>query len=612
MDRPRHALIIANDRYEDGGLRQLKAPAQDAVALAEVLGDPQIGDFDVDVLRNEPAHAIRRTVERFFSDGRRDDTLMLHFSCHGLKSESGHLYFAARDTEPRLLEATAVSATFVRHCMTRTRARRTVLFLDCCYGGAFSRGSSGVRAGGDLNVLDSFAGEKLGGGRGWAVITASDAMEYAFEGSELAEGAAPRPSLFTHAVVEGLTSGEADLDADGEISLDELYEYVFDHVRQRNPHQTPGRTVDMQGDMYLAHSRRRRVVPRKIPPALRAAMEDQNFYARLGAVAELHTCVESPDLSLALGARLALEEIEHNDIRVVADEARRALARTELRPDPVRLDFGRLRQGSAAPHRGVRLLGPPLARSCTAHPAGDWMRTEETREGLDVSIDTSTPGRLVGDLLLKGAAGEAVLRVEAEVQPTQAPPPAPPPPPPPPRWPPSSSSPPEQTSPATPHSSPPTVSISPASTASPASAATPGRPPPPATPTPSAPRPSARAPLLAGAALALALVCVGAVVRAGVKAKAAADLRRHSGDLGEHLGAFGVATTLAVALATATGALILGALARHDLTARPTRRRPSAPGTTRSLAWAARLLAIPALVLALLAAIAYPIANKWV
>lgn len=123
-------------------------PAQDAVSLAEVLGDPEVGDFDVEVLRNERVDAIRRGIERFFSEGGREDTLMLHFSCHGLKSESGSLYFAARDTEPRLLEATAVSAQFVRHCMFRTRAKRTVLFLDCCYGGAFSRGSSSVRAAG--------------------------------------------------------------------------------------------------------------------------------------------------------------------------------------------------------------------------------------------------------------------------------------------------------------------------------------------------------------------------------------------------------------------------------------------------------------------------------
>ncbi|MFF4655769.1 caspase family protein [Streptomyces sp. NPDC001381] len=433
MTTTRHALIIANDRYDDQGLGQLRAPAQDAVCLAEVLGDPEIGDFDVEVLRNERVDAIRRGVERFFSEGRRDDTLMLHFSCHGLKSESGSLYFAARDTEPRLLEATAVSARFIRHCMFRTRARRTVLFLDCCYGGAFSRGSSSVRAAGDVHVLESFAGERLGGGRGWAVITASDSMEYAFEGTQLTRTAAPRPSVFTRAVVEGLTTGEADLDADGEISLDELYEYVFDHVRKQSPNQTPGRTVDMRGDMYLAHSRRRRIVAKPVPPALRKAMGAANFYTRLGAVAELHAWLESPDLAKALGARDALEEIVQNDIRVVSDEARKALADAVLRPDPMCLDFGRVPQDAQAPHRPVHLLGPPLARACTPHPtppAGEWLRVEESPEGLDVSVDTSKPGRLSGELRLKGIADEATLCVEAEVVPAPVPLPEPEPPPP--------------------------------------------------------------------------------------------------------------------------------------------------------------------------------------
>jgi uncharacterized caspase-like protein len=227
MTTTRHALIIANDRYDDQGLGKLRMPAQDVVSLAEVLGDPEVGDFDVEVLRNERVDAIRRGIERFFTQRVGEDTLMLYFSCHGLKSESGSLYFAARDTEPWLLEATAVSAQFVRDCMFRTRAERSVLFLDCWYGGAFSRGSSSVRAVGDADVLEWFAGEKFGGGRGWAVITASNSMEYALEGTELAETTAPRPSVFTRAVVEGLTTGAADLDADGKVSLDELYDYVF-------------------------------------------------------------------------------------------------------------------------------------------------------------------------------------------------------------------------------------------------------------------------------------------------------------------------------------------------------------------------------------------------
>lgn len=205
MTDSRHALIIANDRYTDQGLKKLRAPAQDAAALERVLHDPQIGDFEVEVVHNASADLMRRRIQLFFNDRRRADTLLLHFSCHGLKSESGELYFAASDTEPPLLAATAVPSQFVRSCMSVTRAGRTVLFLDCCYGGAFSRGSSSVRASGDVNVLESFAKDEPVSGRGWAVITASDSMEYAFEGSQLADdSSAPQPSVFTHAVVEGL------------------------------------------------------------------------------------------------------------------------------------------------------------------------------------------------------------------------------------------------------------------------------------------------------------------------------------------------------------------------------------------------------------------------
>ncbi|MEW2034161.1 caspase family protein [Streptomyces roseifaciens] len=133
----RYALIIANDSYQDQGLRQLMSPAQDAEALAGVLSDPRIGGFDVQIVRNEPSHAISMRLDDFFADRRPGDTLVVHFSCHGLKSESGELYFAASNTLPRRLASTAVPADFVRRCMSCTRARSIALFLDCCYGGAF-------------------------------------------------------------------------------------------------------------------------------------------------------------------------------------------------------------------------------------------------------------------------------------------------------------------------------------------------------------------------------------------------------------------------------------------------------------------------------------------
>ena len=170
-------------------------------------------------MHNKPTHVISAQIEGLFLEARPNDVLLLHFSCHRLKSESGELFLAARNTRPDRLGSTAISADFVQRCMRVSRSRNVVLLLDCCYGGAFAQGVS-VRASGDVNVLDSFPKERAGGGRGRAVITASSAMEYAFEGDRLAADERRRPSVSTAALVEGLASGEADLDEDGWISVD--------------------------------------------------------------------------------------------------------------------------------------------------------------------------------------------------------------------------------------------------------------------------------------------------------------------------------------------------------------------------------------------------------
>lgn len=191
MSGQRKALIIASDQYEQEALRDLLAPSADAEALGRVLGDQQIGGFTVHVVRKEPAHVISAQVEELFSESRPDGVVLLHFSGHGLKSESGELFFAASNTRPNRLGSTAVSADFVQRCIRACRSRSVVLLLDCCYGGAFAQGVR-VRAAGDVNVLDSFPQERAGG-RGRAVITASSAMEYAFEGDRLADGQQRQP-----------------------------------------------------------------------------------------------------------------------------------------------------------------------------------------------------------------------------------------------------------------------------------------------------------------------------------------------------------------------------------------------------------------------------------
>ena len=421
----RKALIVASDDYEHEGLRRLLAPAADAEALSRVLGDPQIGAFDVQVVHNEPAHVIQGQIEDVFSESRADDVLLLHFSCHGLKSQSGELFFAARNTRPNRLGSTAVSADFVQRCMRASRSRSIVLLLDCCYGGAFAQGVT-VRASGDVHVLDSFPSGKLGGGRGRAVITASSSMEYAFEDDVLADDHSRRPSVFTTAVVEGLATGDADRDEDGWVSLNELYDYVFDRVREQNPHQTPSRDVEMQGELYVARSRRRRIRALPIPPELEAARTDPNMYSRLGAVTELRSRLASDNLPAALGARDVLADMARTDTQYVAAPAEAALREAAVNLAETELHFGRIAQGSAPPHRTVGLLGPPIARACVPHASHDWIRVEETGEGLDISVDTSRAGILRGSVEVKGPTGEAVVTIDVDLFPAPPQIPSPP------------------------------------------------------------------------------------------------------------------------------------------------------------------------------------------
>ncbi|MDP9848795.1 hypothetical protein J2853_008006 [Streptosporangium lutulentum] len=316
---------MAGYDYQDPGLRRLRAPAHDAEALAGVLRDPQIGGFDVRTMLNEPAYVISEAVEEFFADRSPNDLLLVHFSCHGVKDESGDLYFATVNTKLSRLSATAVAADFVNRLMNRSRSRRIVLLLDCCYAGAFERGMT-ARADTTVGIGEQF------GGRGRAVITASSAMEYAFEGDQPLGAFDVAPSVFTGALVEGLTSGEADRDQDGWVTLDELYDYIFDKVREATPHQTPGKwTFGVQGDLRIARRGRPVTTPVQLPPELRQAIDHPLASIRGAVVKELQRLMAGDHPGLALSARLNLQRLADDDSRIVAAAARAVLG-IEARP----------------------------------------------------------------------------------------------------------------------------------------------------------------------------------------------------------------------------------------------------------------------------------------
>jgi hypothetical protein len=267
----RSALLVANAAYVDPALSRLRSPLQDTQELAAVLGDARIGGFEVDQLVDADEPTVRRRVAAFLSDRDMDDVLLLHFSCHGLKDQRGRLYLAAADTQLRSLAATALPASFVAEQMSESVARRGLLVLDCCYSGAFARGTA-VRADRSVHIAEEFDG-----GTGWTVLTASSATEYSFEGGILTDAEA-RPSVFTQALVDGLRTGAADLNGDGDISADELYEYAHRQVRDASTGQEPRKwTFGMAGTLVVARSTR----PVALPEEVRADLDSERIVLRL-------------------------------------------------------------------------------------------------------------------------------------------------------------------------------------------------------------------------------------------------------------------------------------------------------------------------------------------
>lgn len=241
----RLALLVATYQYQDAGLRRLTTPAHDAEVFAAVLADPAIAGFEVTILINEPHHVVGQAIGDFYRGRRRDDLTLLYFTGHGLKDDEGRLYLAMADTARDNLLFTALSADQVDRAMESCVSRQKVLVLDCCYSGAFPAGRI-AKADTAVHTLERFHG------RGRTVLTASDATQYSFEGDH-AHGQAPQ-SVFTRHLATGLRNGSADLDGDGDITLDELYTYVHDRVVEEMPQQRPKKQDNVEGRTVIARN----------------------------------------------------------------------------------------------------------------------------------------------------------------------------------------------------------------------------------------------------------------------------------------------------------------------------------------------------------------------
>jgi len=241
MEELRYGILIAESKYEDPRLQNLQCPESDVDGLNEILKQKDLGNFaETFVLKNADNGEVLIKINQILKKAGKNDLVLIYYSGHGKLNDAGKLHLATANTNVDVLESTSIPVDTIKNYTEVSPSNRVVLILDSCFSGAV--GESFIKG----DVGDQL--QLISGGRGLYIITASTAIQTALE----KEG--ERFSTFTKHLIKGIISGEADIDNNGVITLDELYKYVHDNVLAES-HQEPTKWgLNIKGDLAISFS----------------------------------------------------------------------------------------------------------------------------------------------------------------------------------------------------------------------------------------------------------------------------------------------------------------------------------------------------------------------
>jgi uncharacterized caspase-like protein len=262
------AVVIGVGRYENAGIPYLKYSVPDADAVYSVLtttGGVKKDNVMLLTDRSERKPTLRNikwALGTFLGrSAQKDDTVVIFYAGHGapepdtrgLERDGFAKYLIPSDADFDDLYSTALPMDELQTIFGRIEAERVVMFLDACYSGAAGGrtfASKRTRAG----TVDDLFLERLTRSKGRAIVTAARPAEVSIELPELGHG------IFTYYLTEGL-KGAADLNRDGIVTLQELYEYVEQQVSRKSRlvggNQHPVMKGELEGVLPLTKVRAR-------------------------------------------------------------------------------------------------------------------------------------------------------------------------------------------------------------------------------------------------------------------------------------------------------------------------------------------------------------------
>jgi len=379
------ALLIEVSEY-DAGLPPLPGAQRDVGAMERVLQNPQRGNFDdVGLLSNPSPTEMQLAIETLFLENRhKDDLVLLYISSHGVRDDDACLHLVTRTTQLRqsgqIFTATAVPASFIQSCMSRSRSRRQVLILDCCFSGAFAEGMQAKSLEQPLSI------QKQLGGEGRAVLTSSTATQVSYAEEDA--------SIYTRYLVEGIETGAADLNKDGAITIDELHQYAKRRTQEAAPAMKPeifaireGYTIQLakapQGDPKLVYRKEceQRLVGGKATSVGRSILDKLQKELNLASedAIEIEYEVLEPfqryQSNLQEYRQVLAEAMAHESplSAQTQEELQRLQQLLKLRDEDVGSTLSVEESILPAVHRQQQEPEPPVKRSRTPGQTGKWL-----------------------------------------------------------------------------------------------------------------------------------------------------------------------------------------------------------------------------------------------
>ena len=234
MTGKRVGLVIGNN-YPNSD-KELRFAVADALAMKEVLLNKDICGFDevidlVDRTSKEALVEVEKILKRVGSD-----LVFIYFSGHGKKDFENDLCLLFNDTEEETLLATSLTFDFINKCRRYPSRKSVIIILDCCYSGV-----AGIR-----DTSDVMEALKKHSGSGTVILTSTGltGSPTAKEEEKLGHG------IFTYYLIEGLENGQADMQGEGHISIDNLYNYAFEKTTG-SCSQSPKKEGSIEGPIYI-------------------------------------------------------------------------------------------------------------------------------------------------------------------------------------------------------------------------------------------------------------------------------------------------------------------------------------------------------------------------